>query len=167
MQLQHGTSLRKHELRRKRRIEQPLAPIAVESIASHCCESLGSVGKGNSPVLSLCRPLLAAGFNPDQALDVYRAGTSALRVKNLHAGLGRSLDHHVNVHGGSSCRIRPGLAQPRPRPRSSAVQNELSKSTRRGRELPRCPEREISAAAARSAADEADPVPGTGLRKVA
>ena len=27
--------------------------------------------------------------------------------------------------------------------------------------------REISAAAARSAADEADPVPGTGLRKVA
>jgi hypothetical protein len=86
MQLQYVTSLRKHELRRKGRIEQPLTPIAAELIGSHCCESLGSVGKGNSPLLSLCRSLLAAGFNPDQALDVYRAGTPALRVKSLRAG---------------------------------------------------------------------------------
>ena len=86
MQLQYGASLRKHELRRKSRIEQPLTPVAAELIASHCCESLGSVGKGNSPVLSLCRSLLAAGFNPDQALDLYGAGTPALRVKNLRAG---------------------------------------------------------------------------------
>ena len=51
MQLQYGTSLRKHELRRKGRIEQPLTPVSAELIASHCCKSLGSVGKGNSPVL--------------------------------------------------------------------------------------------------------------------
>src|SRR5262249_23468274 len=85
MQLQYVTSLRKHELRRKGRIEQPLTPIAAELIGSHGCESLGSVGKGNSPVLSLCRSLLAAGFNPDQALDVYPPGTPALRVKSLRA----------------------------------------------------------------------------------
>jgi hypothetical protein len=87
MQLQYVTSLCKHELRRKGRIEQPSTPIAAELIGPHCCESLGSVGKGNSPVLSLCRPLLTAGFNPDQALDVYRAGTPALRVQH-----GRPLD---------------------------------------------------------------------------
>src|SRR5262245_17769844 len=84
MQLQYVTSLCKHELRRKGRIEQPSTPIAAELIGPHCCES---VGKGNSPVLSLCRPLLTAGFNPDQALDVYRAGTPALRVQH-----GRPLD---------------------------------------------------------------------------
>jgi hypothetical protein len=86
MQLQYGTRLRKYELRRKGRIEQRLTPIAAELIGSHCCEPLGFVGKGNSPVLSLCRSLLAAGLNPDQALDVYRAGTLALRVKSLRAG---------------------------------------------------------------------------------
>jgi len=85
MQLQYGTSLRKYELRRKGRIEQRLTPIAAELIGSHCCEPLGFVGKDNSPVLSLCRSLLAAGLNPDQALDVYRAGTLALRVKSLRA----------------------------------------------------------------------------------
>jgi hypothetical protein len=86
MQLQYGTSFCKHELQRRCRSEQLLTPIAAELIVSHCCESLGSVGKGNRPVLSLCRSLLAAGFNPDQALDVYRAGTPALRVKSLRAG---------------------------------------------------------------------------------
>src|SRR5262245_59854978 len=85
MPLQYVTSLRKHELQRKGRIEQPLAPIAAELIDPHCCDSLGSVGKGNSPVLGLCRFHLAAGFNPDQALDVYRAGTPALRVKGPRA----------------------------------------------------------------------------------
>jgi hypothetical protein len=69
MQLQYVISLCKHELRRKGRIERPSTPIAVELIGPHCCESLGSVGKGNSPVLSLCRPLLTAGFNPDHGWD--------------------------------------------------------------------------------------------------
>ena len=87
MQLQYMISLCKHESRRKGRIEQPSTPIAGELIGPRCCESLGSVGKGDCPVLSLCRPLLTAGFNPDQALDVYRAGTPALRVQH-----GRPLD---------------------------------------------------------------------------
>ena len=86
MQLQYGTSLRKHELRRNGRIEQPLTPIAAELIGSHCCELPGSVGKGNSPVLSLCRSFFAAGLNPDQALDVYRAGTLPLRMKSHGRG---------------------------------------------------------------------------------
>jgi hypothetical protein len=96
MPLQYVTSLRKHELRRKSRIEQPLTPIAAELINPNCCDSLGSVGKGNSPVLGLCRFLLAAGFNPDQALDVYRTGTPALPVKSPRAGgFGRPI---VPVH---------------------------------------------------------------------
>jgi len=86
MQLQHGTSLRKHELRRKGRIEQRLTPTATELVGSHRCESLGFVGKGNSPVLSLCRSFFAAGLNPDQALDVYRAGTLPLRMKSHGRG---------------------------------------------------------------------------------
>jgi hypothetical protein len=34
------------------------------------------------PVLALCRELLAAGLDPDAAVEAYRAGTLALRVRS-------------------------------------------------------------------------------------
>ncbi|HYI26319.1 MAG TPA: hypothetical protein VD863_00555, partial [Bradyrhizobium sp.] len=36
-----------------------------------------------TPVLLLCRQLLAAGLNPDQAVDVFRGATLALRVRSI------------------------------------------------------------------------------------
>jgi hypothetical protein len=33
--------------------------------------------------LALCRQLLAAGLNPDQALHVFRNGTLALRIRSI------------------------------------------------------------------------------------
>jgi hypothetical protein len=85
MDLQYWNRPRKRELRHTSRSEQP--PIITAHLTgSHHCEALGIVATGNAPVLNLCRSLLAAGLNPDQALHVYRAGTLALQVKSLRAG---------------------------------------------------------------------------------
>jgi hypothetical protein len=85
MDLYYAETLRKSELQQSRN-EQPLTPITAQLIGSHRCESLGIVATGHAPVLNLCRSLLAAGLNPDQALHVYRNGTLALRVKSLRTG---------------------------------------------------------------------------------
>jgi hypothetical protein len=34
-------------------------------------------------VLALCRELVAAGFDPDQPLEIYRCATLALRVRSI------------------------------------------------------------------------------------
>jgi hypothetical protein len=44
------------------------------------------VTTGRTPVLALCRQLLAQGVSPDQALEVYRNGTLALRVRSIGEG---------------------------------------------------------------------------------
>jgi hypothetical protein len=49
--------------------------------------SLGEiVVRGRTPVLSLCRELLAQGVDPDQALEVYRRGVLALKVRSIGEG---------------------------------------------------------------------------------
>jgi hypothetical protein len=44
------------------------------------CSAAGIITRGSTPVLALCRELLAAGINPDVALHVHRRGVLALRV---------------------------------------------------------------------------------------
>jgi len=50
---------------------------------SNTCVAEGITARGATPVLVLCRQLLAAGLDPDSAMEVYRAGTLALRVRTL------------------------------------------------------------------------------------
>lgn len=47
------------------------------------CEALGIVGAGATPVLNLCRQLLAQGVDPDTAVEVYRKGILALRLRSI------------------------------------------------------------------------------------
>jgi hypothetical protein len=47
------------------------------------CTAAGIVVRANAPVLAMCRQLLAAGLEPDTALEVYRAGTLALKVRSI------------------------------------------------------------------------------------
>jgi hypothetical protein len=58
-------------------------PIRAELIGSDQCSAEGFNARGAAPVLVLCRELIAAGLNPDQALQVYRGATLALRVRSI------------------------------------------------------------------------------------
>jgi hypothetical protein len=59
-------------------------PLRAE-LGSNTCTAVDIQVRGTAPVLALCRQLLAAGLDPDQALAVYRSGT-------LGSLLGAALD---------------------------------------------------------------------------
>ena len=58
------------------------SPLYAE-LSGSTCTNAGVTGRGHAPVLALCRQLLAAGADPDAALDVYRNGILALRIRRL------------------------------------------------------------------------------------
>jgi hypothetical protein len=60
--------------------------IHAELSGSDRCTALGIEARGAAPVLALCRELLAAGLDPDAAVEAYRAGTLALRVRSIGEG---------------------------------------------------------------------------------
>jgi hypothetical protein len=62
---------------------------------SSTCTGAGVTVHGPAPVLGLCRQLLAAGLDPDQAMDVYRGATLALRVRSLR----QAARLEINGHG--------------------------------------------------------------------
>jgi len=63
--------------------DQP--PLRAELLGSNTCAAGSIVCTGNAPVLALCRQLLAAGVDPDMALEVFRGATVALRVRAIGA----------------------------------------------------------------------------------
>jgi hypothetical protein len=50
------------------------------------CWLAGTVAAGRTPVLIACRELLARGINPNAAVEIYRRGVLALRIRTLAAG---------------------------------------------------------------------------------
>jgi hypothetical protein len=56
-----------------------------ELIGSDICTSAGITARSPTPVLALCREMIAAGLDPDRALEVYRGATLALRVRSIGA----------------------------------------------------------------------------------
>ena len=60
--------------------------IRADLIGSTTCTAAGITATGNAPVLALCRQLLAAGLDPDQALEVYRGATLSLTVRSIGEG---------------------------------------------------------------------------------
>jgi hypothetical protein len=58
-------------------------PIRGELTGSDTCTTVGLTVRSHAPVLAMCRQLLAAGLNPDQALEVYRGATLALRIRSI------------------------------------------------------------------------------------
>jgi hypothetical protein len=39
--------------------------------------------RGHTPVLAMCRSLIAAGMSPDQAMECWRGSTLALRIRSI------------------------------------------------------------------------------------
>jgi hypothetical protein len=59
--------------------------IRAELFGSDTCTAGDLTAHGHAPVLVLCRQLIAAGIEPDQALEVWRGATLALRVRSIGA----------------------------------------------------------------------------------
>jgi hypothetical protein len=71
-----------HVLARSRR-GNSLPPLYGELTGSNVCSAAGLTARGATPALALCRQLLAAGLDPDRALEVYRGAVLALRVRSI------------------------------------------------------------------------------------
>jgi hypothetical protein len=65
-------------------------------IDANNCTAVGITGRGSTPVLALCRQLLAAGLNPDQAMEVYRGATLALRIRSVGEAAGVEINGDGN-----------------------------------------------------------------------
>jgi len=61
-------------------------PIFAELIGDDTCTAAGITARSPAPALALCRQLLAAGLDPDRALEVYRGATLALRIRSIGEG---------------------------------------------------------------------------------
>ena len=85
------------------------APIRrAELTGTNTCTSADITASSTTPVLALCRQLLAAGLNPDQALDVFRNGTLALRIRSI----GEAAGLEINGEGTGFRRARQPDAAP-------------------------------------------------------
>jgi hypothetical protein len=50
-----------------------------------CCLA-GTIASDRTPILLACREVLARGASPDAAVEIYRRGVLALRIRTLAAG---------------------------------------------------------------------------------
>ena len=64
--------------------QTPARPvIRAELIGGDTCAAGGIVAEANTPVLELCRKLIAAGHHPAARLEAYRGATLCLRVRSI------------------------------------------------------------------------------------
>jgi hypothetical protein len=61
-------------------------PLYASLTGDDTCTAAGITARSHAPALALCRQLLAAGLDPDQALEVYRGATLALRIRSIGEG---------------------------------------------------------------------------------
>jgi hypothetical protein len=60
--------------------------IIAELSGTDSCTTLGIVAQSTTPILQLCRMLLERGRDPALALDAFRGGVLALRVRSIGEG---------------------------------------------------------------------------------
>lgn len=75
--------------------------IRAEIIGDDKATALGLSVRGRTPVLKLCRELIAAGHDPASPLEAYRGSTLCLRIASIGKGAGLDVMD------------RPGCGQPR------------------------------------------------------
>ena len=70
-------------------------PIIGQLTGDDCATALGRRVHSATPVLDLCRQLIADGHDPAAQLHAYRAGTLALTVRSI----GQAAQLEINGHG--------------------------------------------------------------------
>ena len=66
--------------------------IRAELAESDTATALGTVAKGSSPVIKLCRLLIEAGYDPLTPLEAWRGGTLCLHVRSIGEASGLQLN---------------------------------------------------------------------------
>jgi hypothetical protein len=95
-----------------------VASLRAELTGSDTCTAADLTVRASAPVLTMCREMLAAGLDPDRALDVYRNGVLSLRIRSI--GEAAKLDVMDDGNGPRFVRYRPaerehrGVGEPRP-----------------------------------------------------
>jgi hypothetical protein len=85
----------------------PDLTIHAELIGSDVCTAAGITVRSATPVLALCRRLIATGHDSATALHVYRGNTLALRVRSI----GEAADLEIDGKGcGFKRRAAVGIA---------------------------------------------------------
>ena len=83
---------------------KPSQVVRAELVGSDRCLAAGYVTRGTTPVLAMCRKLVAAGINPAASLECYRGATLAITVASIGQGAGLKLNGHGSgfraVYGG-------------------------------------------------------------------
>lgn len=60
--------------------------ITAEFTGIDTCTGAGITAHGSAAALTFCREAIAAGLDPDRALEVYRNGVLALRIRSIAEG---------------------------------------------------------------------------------
>ena len=84
--------------------------IRAELSASNTCAALGIVARGSAPALVLCRQLLAAGVDPDRAMEIFRGATLALRVRSIS----EAAEMEINSKGSGFLKYRDSVRRASP-----------------------------------------------------
>jgi hypothetical protein len=84
-------------------------PLRAELVGSDRCTITGFASTSTTPVLALCRTLLAAGFDPDQPLEAYRGATLTLRIRSIGEAAALELNSEAT---GFRRRRQPDAAPP-------------------------------------------------------
>src|SRR6516162_3770555 len=92
---------------------KPETTLAAELIGDDTATACGITVRSTSPVLVLCRELIATGMTADAALTVFRHGTVALRVRSI----GEAAALEINSKGTGFTRARTVRAAPPMRPK--------------------------------------------------
>jgi hypothetical protein len=82
----------KHPLNTAEISELQVFPIRAELRGSNICVALGVTARSPSPVLSLCRKLVEAGFDPTTKLECYRGKVLALAVHSIGGAAGLQIN---------------------------------------------------------------------------
>jgi hypothetical protein len=81
-------------------------PIRAELTGSDTCTAGDTVARGATPVLALCRQLLAAGVHPATPIHAYRGDVLAVRVRSIAEAARLCVKVAGNGTGFCACRGR-------------------------------------------------------------
>jgi hypothetical protein len=106
------------------------APLRGSLVGADRCAIPGFTATSATPILALCRTLLAAGFDPATPMECYRGNTLAVRVHSI--GQAARLTVQDNRLG------RPVFARWRDRAASDGASPPIGKTAPGGAELGAC-----------------------------
>jgi hypothetical protein len=108
-----------------------LAPIIATLSGSDTATALGITAQSTSPVLELCKKLIAAGHDPGTPLQVYRSGTLCLHVRSIgEASQLRVGGHGIGFERDRECGGSPPVSQSIPASTTAAPQRRAAACAR-------------------------------------